>query len=109
MTTAAQSQHPQDNFEARATPLYADQRLNETIDFGASLEEIATKFKARMDEFTAIDGAGPDKFLDLGAHVYACCARSLDMFLANNESAQEHRGFAQSVSMRLKRLADYGP
>lgn len=94
--------------EVKPTLHHADRRLNETIDFGSSLEEIATNFKKRMDEFNAIGGVGPDKFLNLGAHIYSCCARSLDMFLANNLHAQEHRAFVQAVSMRLKRLADYG-
>jgi hypothetical protein len=106
---ASKGELPQQTVEPKATRHHADQRLNETIDFGSSLEEIATNFKRRMDEFNAIEGAGPDKFLDLGAHVYSCCARSLDMFLANNAPAQEHRAFVQAISMRLKRLADYGP
>jgi len=96
---------PKQTVDLKATRLHADQRLNERIDFGSSLNEIATNFKRRMDEFNA----SPDKFLELGAHVYSCCARSLDMFLANNPHAHEHRAFVQSVSMRLKRLADYDP
>lgn len=107
--SASKGELPQQTVELKATLQHADQRLNETIDFGSSLEEIATNFKRRMDEFNAIDGAVPDKFLDLGAHIYSCCARSLDMFLANDAHAQEHRAFAQAVSMRLKRLADYDP
>lgn len=107
--SASKGELPQRIVEPKATRPYADQRLNKTIDFGSSLEEIATNFKKRMDEFNAIDGNTPDKFLDLGAHIYSCCARSLDMFLANNAPAPEHRAFVQTVSMRLKRLADYDP
>ena len=103
--SASKADLSQQTVERKGSRPHADQRLNETIDFGISLKEIATNFKRRMDELNA----SPDKFLDLGAHVYSCCARSLDMFLANNPQAHEHSVFVQAVSMRLKRLADYDP
>jgi len=107
--TAVEEPRPDDAPNAKKRTQHADQRLNEIIDFGSSLQEIATKFKSRMDEFNAIDGSGPDKFLDLAAHVYSCCARSLDIYLGNSSTTSENHVFAKDASIRLKRLADYGP
>src|SRR3989442_9084149 len=53
---------------------HPDPRLLAPIDFGSTLSAIAAAFAARMDEFDAILGAGPDKFLDLGRHHYDSAA-----------------------------------
>ena len=87
---------------------FADERLNTPIDFGSTLSEIAAGFKVRMDEFNAIDGAGPDKYLDLGAHVYSCVASALDRWSARPDTNPEHRRVIDGMSSRLKELADYG-
>ncbi len=51
-----------------------DTRLSNRIDFGTTLEEIATRFTAQMDAFDTM----PDKYLALAAHVYDSVAMSLD-------------------------------
>lgn len=107
--TAPQAPIPLTGVEAKTAKRHPDPRLNEIIEFGTTLEEIATNFKLRMDQFNSIDGAVGEKFLDFGAHVYSCCARSLDLFVAKNDPAQEHGTFVQDVSLRLKRLAGHSP
>ncbi|GAB4140534.1 MAG: hypothetical protein Tsb009_09910 [Planctomycetaceae bacterium] len=86
---------------------FADDRLNRPIDFGATLDEISSRFKSRMDEFNAIDGSTNDKFLNLGAYVYTCVASSLDLVITKRSTTPESRSILESISRRLKRLANY--
>ncbi|MFM9965660.1 MAG: toll/interleukin-1 receptor domain-containing protein [Planctomycetaceae bacterium] len=88
---------------------HADDRLNKPIDFGSTLPEIAKRFKIRMDEFNAIDGGGPNKFLDLGTHVFTCVAICLDRYATHTATTRENRNIAQTLSLKLKRLANYDP
>jgi hypothetical protein len=86
---------------------HADRRIRQPIDFGTTLSAIARGFADRMKEFAAIDGAGPDKFLDLGAHVYNSVAMCLDRFLAYSASGldQANREVVRQISAKLKKLA----
>ena len=45
---------------------HPDPRLREVTDFGTRLEDISSGFSSRLDQFDAIDGSGPDKFLESG-------------------------------------------
>ncbi len=101
---------PVDDAEASddsAKKQHPDARLRRLIDFGSTLAEIADGFTKRMDEFDAIDGAGPDKFLDLGAHVYTSAATCLDRFLTYSAGnlTPENRRVLENYSTRLKQLA----
>jgi len=86
---------------------HPDPRLREPIDFGSTLDKIADGFAARMDRFGAIDGSTPDKFLDLGAHVYKSVALCLDRYLTflAAEISAENRKVLENISARLKELA----
>jgi hypothetical protein len=86
---------------------HADPRLREPIDFGTTIEDIATAFSARMEEFEKAGFAGPDKFLDLGAHVYLSCANCLDRFLAYSATGMDDQDqrVIEKISGRLKQLA----
>jgi hypothetical protein len=86
---------------------HADPRLRELIDFGTTIEDIAKGFSARMDAFDQAGFAGPDKFLDLGAHVYLSCAKCLDHFLTYSAAsmAEQDRRILERISTRLKRVA----
>ncbi len=87
------------------SPERIDQGQPQPIDFGATLEDIAKGFSARMDTF---DGpATGDKFLNMGAHVYRSCARCLDRFLAYSAGsmADQDRRVIERISSRLKLLA----
>jgi len=85
---------------------HGDQRLNQLLDFGTKLPDIARNFALRMDEFDAIDGVdGTKKFYDLGAHVYSSVAASLDQALAYAHISSQSRGLLEGVSVKLKRLA----
>ena len=77
------------------------------IDFGMTLPEIVSGFARRMDQFDAIQGAGPEKYLALAAHVYRSAAHSLDRFLAFSAAGitLENRAVLESFSAKLKRLA----
>jgi hypothetical protein len=81
--------------------------LNTLIEFGSTIETIATGFAARMNEF-GDSGAGPDKFLTLGAHVYRSVAVCLDRALGSGavRISPDSRAFVVWISERLKRLAD---
>jgi len=57
----------------------ADPRLRAPIDFGTSLDEIASKFSSRMDVFDKKENN--TKFLKLGEHVYLSVARAIEMHL----------------------------
>ncbi|WP_425616228.1 hypothetical protein NA78x_006167 [Anatilimnocola sp. NA78] len=83
-----------------------DERLRTLINFGVTLPEIAKNFQDRMAKFNAI-GAGQDKFLDFGAHVYLSVAFGLDQFLTYSATSLDlpQRRVVESISARLKRLA----
>jgi hypothetical protein len=90
-----------------ATPKrHPDPRLCEPIDFGTCLAEISSGFASRLDQFDAIDGGGPDKFLNLAAHVYNSVAFCLDRFLAFSAAgmSQQNKSVLERISTRLKRL-----
>lgn len=93
---------------ARSDSEPADPRLREPIDFGTTLTSIAAAFAARVDAFEKLDGAGRDKFLSLGAHVYNSCADCLDRFLTRSGSKMrlEDRDGLDRIIARLRRLAD---
>lgn len=104
----AKSKSASDACSARPGKQPVDARLRQPIDFGTTLTSIVAAFSARMDEFQKLDGAGPDKFLDLGAHVYNSCADCLDRFLSRSGarvSAQDSAGVDRIIA-RLRRLAD---
>lgn len=86
---------------------HPDPRLRELLDFGTTLDSISKGFSARMGEFDKVGGAGRDKYLDLGAHVFSSCAMCLDRFLAYSASgmAEQDRVVLERTSSRLKRLA----
>jgi hypothetical protein len=92
---------------AEGQPAHPDQRLHHLIDFGTALDAIAGAFSARMDEFDRVDGAGPDKFLTLGAHVYDSMAWTLDRYLTSERGRlrAENQNVLRSFSADLKRLA----
>ena len=85
---------------------HPDPRLRGWIEFGTSLEEISDGFARRMDDFDAIDGGGPDKFLDLAAHVYRSVAKSLDRFLtfSSAELSEQDKRVLERISTHLKEL-----
>ena len=86
---------------------HADPRLRQLIDFGTALNEIATGFNKQMDAFDAIDGGGPDKYLNLGAHVYFSVATCLDRYLAFSAAGMsgQNKSVLEKISTRLKLLA----
>jgi hypothetical protein len=110
---------PEDSQEATSTgkqsrehdsPLDADPRLCQPIEFGTNLEQIAKNFDQRMTAFDCI-GMGPDKFLGLGAHTYNCVAFCLDRFLLLSAQGvtDQDRKVIERISTKLKQLAaDYG-
>ncbi len=85
---------------------HPDPRLRDLIDFGTGLKEISFGFARRLDEFEAIDGAGPDKFLDLGAHVYNSAAFCLDRFLTYSAAgmSEQDKMAVERFGTRLKQL-----
>lgn len=86
-----------------------DSRLREPIHFGSTLESISAGFNEKVVGFEKLDGAGPDKFLDLGAHVCSSCAKCLDRFLTYSAPglAYEDRVVIERISSRLKILASH--
>ncbi|NQT12650.1 MAG: hypothetical protein HQ582_07875 [Planctomycetes bacterium] len=86
---------------------HVDPRFRQLIDFGSTFTEIGSGFAKRMDEFDAFDGGVPDKFLDLGAHVYTSVATCLDRALAYStvKVSPENRMVLENLSTRLKQLA----
>ena len=93
--------------DSAAPKRHPDPRLRELTDFGARLEEIAAGFAGRLDQFDATDGAGPDTFLDLAAHVYYSAASCLDRFLTFSAAGmtEQNKGTLERISTRLKQLA----
>jgi hypothetical protein len=85
---------------------HPDPRLRGLIDFGTGIDDITSGFATRLDQFDAIDGAGPDKFLDFGAHVYNSVAFCLDRFLAFSAAgmSEQNKEVLEKISTRLKRL-----
>ncbi len=85
-----------------------DERLRQPQDFGSSVEEIASQFIARMDEFDREGGATNNKFLNLGAHVYYSVARSLENVLRTQPYNMDVRMRPQltEIVQGLRRLAD---
>jgi len=76
--------------------------------FGSTLPDIAVRFATRMDEFDAIQGTGPRKYLALGAEVYTAVADSIDRAIPHSGLKFDHRAQLNDLSTRLKRLAaDY--
>jgi len=106
-TVVPESEESQPALEDSTNNRFADDRLNQQINFGSTLEEIAVGFKKEMDNFNEIDGSGPDKFLALGAHVYKCVAASIDRSLYELQIAPEQKSIFQQISQNLKRLANY--
>jgi len=88
---------------------YADDRLNQSIDFGDSLHVIASRFKTKMEKFNSIDGSTNDKFLDSGAHTYTCVATAIDTLMARPSTPPELQSYLKVISLKLKRLANYSP
>ena len=88
---------------------HPDPRSCEPIDFGTRLEEISSGFVSRLDQFDAIDGGGPDKFLDFAAHVYNSVAFCLDRFLTFSAAGmtEQNKGVLERISTRLKRLVKF--
>ncbi len=86
---------------------YIDSRLRQPVDFGTTIDDIAARFAARMDAFDRAGFAGPDKFLDLGAHVYVSCANCLDRFLTYSAAgiSDQDQHVIERISSRLKQLA----
>lgn len=87
---------------------HPDARLQQPFDFGNSLPEIADGFSKKMDDFEQQDGAGNDKFLDLGVHVYMSVAQSIDYALVLNSDAVP-RAFKpkfKKISSRLEKLSE---
>ncbi len=80
--------------------LPADSRLHNPIDFGKTLNAISSGFAAQMDLFDAIDGVHPDKFYDLGSHIYGSVATCLDRFLSSS-AARYVAGKSAHVFERL--------
>lgn len=89
-------------------PNAPDERLRQPHDFGSSVEEIATQFVARMDEFDGEGGATNNKFLNLGTHVYYSVARSLENALSTQPYNSDVRMRPQlfEIVLSLRRLAD---
>jgi len=81
-------------------PHTSDSRLSKHIDFGITLDEIATRFTAQMDAFDTM----PDKYLALAAHVYDSVAMSLDR-VPSARLAPSDRRVIQTISSDLKALA----
>jgi hypothetical protein len=83
-----------------------DPRLKETLDFGTTPQNIADNFSARMDRFNSLS-AGPDKFLELGAHLYTSAATALDRYLTYSaiDLDATNREVIRNLSSDLKRLA----
>lgn len=101
------AQPSRDNTNTLPKNRFADDRLNHPINFGSSFDEIARGFAKRMDEFDALDGGVPDKFRDLGSHVYTSVATCLDRALAYSTAKlfPENRKVLEDLSTRLKQLA----
>lgn len=95
--------------EKQKKEICADPQLQNLIDFGSTLDEIATKFKARMDLFQSIGGTGngSNKYYRLGSHVYSSAATCMDRVIAVSGVgvSQYEVAVLERISFRLKRLA----
>ena len=105
-TTALESK-PQETDKSTLTDVHPDPRLRQPFYFGDTPQEIASGLLRQMDAFDAIDGCTPDKYLDLGSHVYASAAAGLDRYI--EENGQDHDEATNAalarISTRLKKLA----
>ena len=86
--------------------LQSDPRMRAPIDFGTDVQTISAGFCKRMDEFDAIDGSGPNKYLDLGAHVFHSVAFCIDRFVRFSSAgiAEQDIAILERISNRLKVL-----
>jgi hypothetical protein len=76
------------------------------IEFGSTFSEIAAQFHSMMEQLQLL-GAGPHKYLDLGANLYFSVANALDRYLTFSAMALDEpdRAVIASLSANLKRLA----
>ncbi len=89
-------------------PNNPDTRMCAPIDFGNSLQKIAKNFSKRMKEFDRVDGAGTDKFLELGVHVYRSLARSIEhaIVLKPFEIPHNIEALLQEIILRLETISE---
>lgn len=94
--------------DAWYNPDHPDSRLREPIDFGSSLQDIAKNFSKKMKEFARLDGAGIDKFLDLGVHVYRSVARSIEhaIVLRPFDIPHSTQSVLKEIALKLKTVSN---
>ena len=97
-----------DTVKKRPAPS-TDPQLQHLVDFGSTLEEVSTNFKARMDAFQRVDGTGDgsNKYYRLGSHIYTSAASCLDRIIANHSDMPHHdvNVLERRIAFRLKRPA----
>jgi len=86
----------------------ADPRLRQPLEFGLTLDDIASSFALRMDEFDKEEGVTINKFLKLAEHTYRSVARSIDVLLRDRSYSVNFQIWPRlrDAVSELRKLAD---
>jgi hypothetical protein len=86
---------------------FVDSKTQKLIDFGDTLESISEGFSKEMAKFEALNGGGPDKYINLATHVYRSVAICIDRYLVFHGDKLHliHKEPLESLNFKIKKLA----